>query len=376
MRVIHFIDTLEGGGAELVLINVLSGLRDAGWESAVVSLHNRSKLLPEVQSLVSNALIASDGLYSFLQPWSRKQRQEHHRLFSFVRDFEPNIIHANLGASYLAAYKINKRFDIPYVLTVHGVGRWWPEPKPVLSGISQSLSSYLTRVYMKRSFFNAKTILAVSKGVENSIRRRLPNLTNVTLLENCIDPKFLEPCLSPLPKFFDVIMCGRLVEDKNPLFALRALRLVRDSYCNLKAVWVGDGPMRNEFLQEVQRLEMSNNIHLAGWVSQSEVMHLLDQSSCLFLPSKSEAFALSAIEALCRGLCVVMSDIPSLAATYHDVAGVRFFDSLDEREAALEILMTLRTGGLKPDINGLLDRFGRQRYIDKLALVYSGSLHT
>lgn len=374
MRILHLIDTLEGGGAERVLINITEGLKGSECTSAVCCLHNRTELLSEIQGLGVETLVAAEDNYSFLQRWSAKQRRAHLRLFEFAGDFRPDIIHAHLGASYLVAYELHRKLKVPYVLHVHGEGRWWPGDERSLSGFPRKAADCLLRHFMARSFLHAGQVIAVSRGVEERILSLMPDLKNVAVLENCIHPAFFDTPPSGLPKVYDVVMCGRLVEDKNPLFALRVIKQLVDSGHSIKAVWIGDGPLQREFDDEVRNLGLEGCVFRLGWMDRDDLIKVFDQGRVLFLPSLSEGLPLVVAEALARGLHVVVSDLPSLKNTYHDVPCVDFFKLGDIPDGSNVISRVLNEAPATYQNEHVRNRFGREQYVTTLSRLYEFAL--
>jgi glycosyltransferase involved in cell wall biosynthesis len=98
---------------------------------------------------------------------------------------------------------------------------------------------------------------------------------------------------------------GQLIDRKNPLLLIRALERIRDR-SNLKALFVGDGPLREPLAAEIARLGLSDRVRLVPF--QDDVQDVLDAIDVLVLPSRQESFGLVLLEAGARCKPVIACD--------------------------------------------------------------------
>ena len=68
---------------------------------------------------------------------------------------------------------------------------------------------------------------------------------------------------------------------------------------------IGEGEERGRLQDRIDQLGLSNNIFLVGRKTKSEIVQLLNNSSAFILPSRSENFSVSVLEALAVGLPVI-----------------------------------------------------------------------
>ncbi|HEX9691133.1 MAG TPA: N-acetyl-alpha-D-glucosaminyl L-malate synthase BshA [Gemmatimonadales bacterium] len=103
---------------------------------------------------------------------------------------------------------------------------------------------------------------------------------------------------------------------RDVVHAFAGLRALREAVL----VLVGDGPDRKAAEEEVERLGLRSDVHFLGKVDA--VADLLRCADLFLLPSSSESFGLSALEAMACGVPVVASDIGGLRELLRDdVAG-------------------------------------------------------
>ena len=74
---------------------------------------------------------------------------------------------------------------------------------------------------------------------------------------------------------------------------------------------IGDGPEMTDVLQEAERLDLRDRLHVLG--NQDHVQALLACSDVFLLPSEEESFGLAALEAMACGVPVVSYDVAALS---------------------------------------------------------------
>ena len=77
-----------------------------------------------------------------------------------------------------------------------------------------------------------------------------------------------------------------------------------------KLLLVGDGPDRSDCEQLVRELEISEHVRFMG--KQDALVELLSVSDIFMIPSQSESFGLSALEAMSCGVPVISSSVGGL----------------------------------------------------------------
>lgn len=102
-----------------------------------------------------------------------------------------------------------------------------------------------------------------------------------------------------------LMLCGKMIEEKNPVFFLNALAKVK-SESPTYLMFVGDGPLREMVELEAERLGISFTV--TGFKNQTELPQYYDAADVVVLPSKSETWGLVINEAMIFGKPVVVSD--------------------------------------------------------------------
>lgn len=103
---------------------------------------------------------------------------------------------------------------------------------------------------------------------------------------------------------FLVVLTGRLMKEKGVLIACEAVMgLVREGKGDVHLLLAGEGP-----LESTIKAMDTEHIHLLGRLSSEDVSALLSQCQVLCLPTVSEGFSTSMLEAAAHGLGIIVTD--------------------------------------------------------------------
>jgi colanic acid/amylovoran biosynthesis glycosyltransferase len=122
-------------------------------------------------------------------------------------------------------------------------------------------------------------------------------------------------------KCIKILSVARLVEKKGIEFGIHAISKVTKNFPNVKYIIVGDGPLKDELQNLINRLELSERVILLGWKNQEETFEIMQKSDIFIAPSitsqtgDQEGIPVVLMEAMAHGLPVVStyhSGIPEL----------------------------------------------------------------
>ena len=131
---------------------------------------------------------------------------------------------------------------------------------------------------------------------------------DTTPFEATIDPQTVRTELNIMPDAYVLGHVGRFDVMKNHWFVLQIVHRARQTHRPLVALFVGDGPLRTEIVQQAIDLGIRDRIVFTG--SRGDVPRLLLAGMDAFiLPSSWEGLPVSAIEAQAAGLPVIISDV-------------------------------------------------------------------
>jgi len=240
-----------------------------------------------------------------------------------------DVLHCHDWLTVKAGVALKDSLKIPLVLSIHSTeydrsGKMVP-------------SSWFIEIE-KKGMEAADKIIAVS------------NYTKRILINNYqINPdkiRVIHNAVYPIPeqrKQKIVLFLGRLTIQKGPLFFLRAAKKVLD-HEDCQFIVGGSGDMLQELIDESVRLGISNRVIFTGRLTDEEVEHLYGIASVYVMPSVSEPFGITALEAISAGTPTIVSKSAGVSEVFKNALQVDFWD-VDEM--ANQIVSLLRYEPLK-----------------------------
>lgn len=206
---------------------------------------------------------------------------------------KPDIIHVHslLNAGYLA-YEINKKYNIPYVITEHSSAF---ARGLIPDNLIKSLSEVIN---------NSSKCIAVSKKFCQFLEQTFPN-TVWCYIPNIVNNEFLNEELYPSSLDFKLINICFLNKNKKVDLLIYAFAQVLVLKPNLKLQIGGDGPERNYLESLVNELKISHAVEFLGLLPREQVKNKINEASAFILASEYETFGVVVIEALALGKPVI-----------------------------------------------------------------------
>ena len=164
------------------------------------------------------------------------------------------------------------------------------------------------------------TCIAVSRATANDVVRHFgPKI--VSVVGNGINLPSSNDS-ERRTKTYDSVFLGRVTEDKGIFELFQAWSIVIRKASSSQLLLIGgiDEASKNRILNTIKRTHIGANVHISGYVSDEELVKLLESSKIFVLPSHEEGFSLSAAEAMAVGLPCILSDLPALRETYSGTA--------------------------------------------------------
>jgi len=161
--------------------------------------------------------------------------------------------------------------------------------------------------------------LAILESIPQPIRMRLMKNNGLVAIRNGIRSSELDNIYPvddlPVNRFMDVVVVARIVDVKNPFFALRCFAKLKFAR-NL--IWLGDGILRSKLEKYASELCISKRIHWLGTQPRDHVFEALHNSSVYLSCSKSEGIGVANFEAAALGCQPFLSDI----GPHREIAGI------------------------------------------------------
>jgi glycosyltransferase involved in cell wall biosynthesis len=120
-----------------------------------------------------------------------------------------------------------------------------------------------------------------------------------------------------------VVFLGRLIRRKGVHDLIDALACDELRALSWRATLAGGGSDQRGFEEQAARAGISQRVGFPGWLDQGATKALLEAADILVLPSYAEEMAMSVLEGMAHGLCVVCTPVGALAEVVeHDVSAI------------------------------------------------------
>ncbi|QDV07507.1 Glycogen synthase [Planctomycetes bacterium Poly30] len=146
------------------------------------------------------------------------------------------------------------------------------------------------------------------------------------------------------PRTQKTVLClGRLTRQKGVSFLLRAAKVVLMSHPDARFLVAGEGEERTRLIEMVAELGLAGKVHFLGSISDEAKVKAYREADVFVLPSVSEPFGLTPLEALAEGTPVVLSKASGVAEVLPSAPAVEPWDYV----------------GMASEISALLDSRGK-----------------
>jgi glycosyltransferase involved in cell wall biosynthesis len=294
MKILNFISTLSGGGAERQLSYLAPELAGMGHD-VHIAYSNEGPRKPELPGVALCRFKASSNYNPYLL-WQAMR---------FIRRINPDIIHTWI-----------LQMDILGGIAARLCGVPWIFREPSSAMAYSLIWKYRLRV---RVGSGARAIVANSPGGVEYWKSRLPD-KHCYLVPNGLQIRGIDSISPALPPGLAqlevpiVLYVGRLSSDisanKNLRVFLEALAGVRKKQ-KVEGILCGEGPQRSELEALTRDLGLEADIHFTGYLSPALVWALMKRASVFVSLSAFEGCPNAVMEAMACGCPLVLSDIPA-----------------------------------------------------------------
>ena len=136
-----------------------------------------------------------------------------------------------------------------------------------------------------------------------------------------------------------VTFLGRITYQKGPDYFVEAAAKVLKRLPNVRFVMAGSGDMLNHVVRRVAKLGISDRFHFTGFLKGDEVRRMFELSDVYIMPSVSEPFGISPLEAMKSNVPVIISKQSGVAEVLTHAVKVDYWD-VDAMADAIYSLVT------------------------------------
>ncbi len=123
-----------------------------------------------------------------------------------------------------------------------------------------------------------------------------------------------------------VTFLGRITFQKGPEYFIEAANKVLKYYKNVRFVMAGSGDLLNRSIRRVAKLGISDRFHFTGFLRGADVQRMFAMSDVYVMPSVSEPFGISPLEAMRTGVPTIISKQSGVAEVLRHSIKVDFWD--------------------------------------------------
>lgn len=334
VNITHFVENLERGGLERVVIDLIQAQRDAGHECRVICLFERGQLADELvsQGVEVHACNKRKGVdirailraRALLAQWKGGVLHTHNAVAHY---------HAVLAAAGLGMRRI--------VNTRHGMGaadsasrrerlyRWSMHLTDVAAAVCESARSQ----FAQHAVRPRGELIAVPNGI------RVERFTPAS-----VEARRRLAVELGLPTGTRMIgTVGRLNWAKDQASLIKAFGIAREAVPDSALMLIGDGALR----QELEAIAMAEGVHDAVRFlgDRNDVERLLSGLDLFVLSSLTEGYSVALLEACATALPIVATDVGGNAEIVrHGVNGMLVPPRRPEELASAMVALLMEPG--------------------------------
>jgi len=212
-------------------------------------------------------------------------------------DFD--IIHSHDWLTYPAGVFAKQISGKPLVIHVHATDfdRSRGQVNPTVYGIE------------KRGMDNADHIMTVSDLTRKIVIEKYhQDPRKVTTVHNAVDPLSDADSFKKSSRKDKVVtFLGRITMQKGPEYFVEAAHLVLQKTDGVRFVMAGSGDMMNAMIDLAAKRGIADRFHFTGFLKGRQVHEMLAESDVYIMPSVSEPFGISPLEAMQVGTPSIIS---------------------------------------------------------------------
>jgi len=236
-----------------------------------------------------------------------------------AQENEFDVIHAHDWLAYPAGIAAMEVSGKPLVIHVHA------------TDFDRSGGNVNPDVYRieKRGMDAASRIITVSNLTRDIVVTKYQvDPSKVETVYNAVEPICISEDIH-IRKGFDekvVTFLGRITLQKGPEYFIEAANKVLKVMKNVRFVMAGSGDMMERMMRRAAALKITDRFHFTGFLRGNDVFTMLTMSDVYIMPSVSEPFGISPLEAMQSNVPVIISKQSGVAEILTHAVKVDFWD--------------------------------------------------
>ena len=369
-RILHLITRMTRGGAQENTLATVRGLRDKGYEVALLT----GSSWGDEGEILSEAL--NEGLEVALIPELEREIRPLKDLHVFAKLaawFSKDrfvLIHTHTSkAGFLGRLAARRAGVLAVVHTPHGHvfhSYFSPWKEKFFLGLERMTAKGSDRLIALTEKCRAEHL---ELGVGTPSRW-------ITIPSGVDEKKFLESAgeSKKIPAGKNIIgFVGRLAPVKGALYLVEAMPKIFQSFPDAHCVLVGDGGEKSKIENRIQELNLGNAVTLAG--HQKDIAARISAFDILAVPSLNEGMGRVIVEAGFLGKAVVGSRVGGIVDLIEDEKTGLLVKSRSSDEIAAAVIRLLRDAGFRKQMGEelrlkVLRGFTEDQMVEKIDRLY------
>ncbi|MCQ2264262.1 MAG: glycosyltransferase family 4 protein [Bacteroidales bacterium] len=231
---------------------------------------------------------------------------------------EYDVIHAHDWLTYRAGIAAKRVSGKPLVVHIHATE---------YDRSGENNRNDIVYNLEREGMMAADAVCAVSNLTRNIVIEKygIP-ADKVFALHNAVEPALRQVDGKRPIKEKIVTFLGRVTFQKGPEYFVETAKRVLEKDSNVRFVLAGDGDMMPRVIKRVAELGISDKFHFTGFLRGKDIDRMFGMSDVYVMPSISEPFGISPLEAMQSGVPVVISKQSGVSEVLQYAIKVDFWD--------------------------------------------------
>lgn len=287
MKIVFTIPSLGKGGAERVVSNLANYLVGKKHSVAIV-VNNAKNVSYDIDKKVQ--IIELDDKNK-RNPISKNLRRIN-KIIQYSNKSKPDVIISFLPMPSFRVLYIKEKINCKIIVSDRNNPKieYGKFPNNLLmKKLYKKADGFVFQTEQQKSYFS-KQIQNKSVIIANPLKEEFLKVKSVDKKENTI------------------ITVGRLVNQKNHKLLIDAFNEIKNKYKDYKLKIVGEGPLKSELNDYIDKLNLKNQVELCGVVDN--ISELLVKSKLFVLSSDYEGMPNALMEAMACGMACISTNCP------------------------------------------------------------------
>lgn len=242
-----------------------------------------------------------------------------------------DVIHAHDWMTYRAGLAAKKISGKPLIVHVHA------------TEVDRSGSQINQEIFQieREGMSQADRVVAVSHWTKNiAVQHYSVPAGKIEVIHNGINPGSNENVKRTKPPVGSQIVTflGRITHQKGPLYFVDAARRVHEKFPDVHFVVAGSGDQLPLMIERIAQLRLSRHFHFTGFLRNDDIDRLWAMSNIYVMPSVSEPFGITPLEAMRAGVPVILSKQAGVGEVMPHAIKVDFWNCEAFAEAICSVL--------------------------------------